>query len=252
MDKDRLFIISCYFDGSNDAIFKSTNSIIANYVKPKIVVVDSDSPDKSYFKKLKDLSIEVLDSRNKNYDTGAYWIGFKKYNDFKHYYFLQDSIEIKQNFVSYEKYDLTTFRYFLSTDRIGGFKFNKTKKKFINRLSFFFKINDKIHDVFGFDNNEQINWGRDQLKKSNYFFSKVWLSVFGPIFICKNNVMQKLYHNNFDKILPTNKEQQMCMERLFGMAFQQSGFDVSNSIQGENFTTDFDTLKFKKNFYKRK
>ena len=61
MDKDRLFIISCYFDGSNDAIFRSTNSIISNYANPKIVVVDSDSPDKSYFKRLKDLSIEVLD-----------------------------------------------------------------------------------------------------------------------------------------------------------------------------------------------
>ena len=101
MNKDRLFVISCYFDGSNDAIFNCTNSIIDNYENPKILVIDSDSPDKSYFNKLNNLSIEILDAKNKNYDTGAYWIGFKKYNDYEHYYFLQDSIKIKQNLIMY-------------------------------------------------------------------------------------------------------------------------------------------------------
>ena len=38
----------------------------------------------------------------------------------------------------------------------------------------------------------------------------------------------------------------MCMERLFGIAFQQEGYDASNSIQGEHFTTPFETLNFKK------
>ena len=64
--------------------------------------------------------------------------------------------------------------------------------------------------------------------------------------------MQKLYLNNFHKVLPNNKFEQMCMERLFGIALQQDGVDVSNSIQGENFTTTFETQKFEKIFYKRK
>ena len=236
MNKDRLFVVSCFFDGSNNAIFDCTNSIINNYVNPKIVVVDSDSPDKSYFKRLQDLSIEVLDVKNKNYDTGAYWIAFNKYNDYEHYYFLQDSIKIKQNLINYEKYNLTTFRYFLSMNRVGGFILDKTKKNFISKLTDFFRFNKKIHDIFGFDNKDQMCWGSEQLQMTNYFLCKSWLSVFGPIFICKQNVMQKLYKNKFNRILPTNKVQQMCMERLFGIAFQQEGFDVSNSIQGENFS----------------
>ena len=64
--------------------------------------------------------------------------------------------------------------------------------------------------------------------------------------------MQKLLLNNFYKVLPTNKLEQMCMERLFGIALQQEGLDVSNSVQGENFSTTFDTQKFEKIFYKRK
>ena len=72
MIKDRIFIISCYFDGTNNAIFDCVNSLIANYDYPKILVIDSDSPNKSYFEKLRNLSVEVLDSKNKNYDTGAF------------------------------------------------------------------------------------------------------------------------------------------------------------------------------------
>ena len=61
MNDKRLFVISCFYDGSNDAIFNCTNSILEYYENPKIVVVDSDSPDKSYFDYLKSKSIEILD-----------------------------------------------------------------------------------------------------------------------------------------------------------------------------------------------
>ncbi len=64
--------------------------------------------------------------------------------------------------------------------------------------------------------------------------------------------MQKLQNKNFDKILPKNKLEQMCMERLFGIAFQQEGFNVCKSVQGENYCTSFETKNFEKIFYKRK
>ena len=252
MNEKRLFVISCFFDGTNDAIFNCTKSIIENYKNPKIIIVDSNSPDKSYYNNLDPKHIEILDVKNKNYDTGAYWIAFKKYNTFDNYYFLQDSIKIKENLSSFEKNDLTSFRYFLSINKVGGFKIEKTKKNFIKRLFDFFKKNPKIHDIFGYDFEEQILWSMEQLQKTPYFMPKTWISLFGPIFICKNHVMKKLLENNFDQILPTNKKQQMCMERLFGIAFQQEGYDLSNAIQGENFNTNFDTPKFEKIFYKRK
>ena len=130
MNKNRIFIIPCFFNGSNTSIFNCVDSILKFYKNPKIVVVDSNSPDKSYFKELIKKKVTILDVKNKNYDTGAYWIGFTKYNDYENYYFLQDSIKIKQNLISFEKNNLTTFRYFLSMDRVGGFKIDKTKKKF--------------------------------------------------------------------------------------------------------------------------
>ena len=110
----------------------------------------------------------------------------------------------------------------------------------------------KNHDIYGFDFETQVDWCKLKLNKTDYFMPKVWLSVFGPMFMCKSIVMKKLHKKNFSKILPTNKLEQMCMERLFGIAFQQEGYDASNSIQGEHFSTPFETLNFKKKFFKRK
>ena len=125
MNKERLFVISCYYDGTNNAIFNCTNSIIEHYNEPNIVVVDSDSPDKSYFSKLRQKSINVLDAKNRNYDTGAYWIAFKKFNNYEHYYFLQDSVKFKKNLTDHEKNDFTSFRYSHSIDKVGGFVIDK-------------------------------------------------------------------------------------------------------------------------------
>lgn len=248
----RLFVVSCYYDGSNEAIFNCTNSILNFYENPKIVVVDSDSPNKTYYEKLKSKSIEILDVKNKNYDTGAYWIAFNKYDYFENYYFLQDSVRFKRNLANHEKNDFTSFRYSHSIDKVGGFKIDKTKKKFLTKLYDLLTKKPKIHDIYGFDSEEQLNWCRAQLRKTNYFFPKTWLNLFGPIFFCKNKVMKSLKNNNFNYILPTNKLEQMGMERLFGIALQQNGFDVSNSIQGENFSTPYNTEDFEKTFFKRK
>lgn len=138
MNKKRVFIIPCFYDGTNQSIFRCVNSILKFYKNPKIVVIDSDSPDKSYFKKLLEKKVTILDVKNKNFDTGAYWIGYKNFPGYKFYYFIHDSIILKKNISFYEKYNLTTLRFFMSVDKIGRFKVKKTKDKFYKNISSFF------------------------------------------------------------------------------------------------------------------
>ena len=254
MNAKKLFVIACYYDGSNNSIFDCVNSIQKYYKSPQIVVIDSNSPDKSYFKKLKQKKVIIYNAKNKNYDTGAYWYAYKKFKKANFFYFLQDSVIFKKSLFKYEKKDLTTFRYFLSLNKVGGRKLEKTSKNIQKRIYDLFvrKKAYKNHDIYGFDFQKQIEWCKLKLNKTDYFMPRVWLSVFGPIFMCKRIVMKKLYKKGFNKILPTNKLEQMCMERLFGIAFQQEGYDASNSIQGEHFTTPFETFNFKKRFFKRK
>lgn len=252
MKSKRIFIISCYFDGSNNAILDCVASIKKYYLNPKIVVIDSNSPNKTYFNKLRKDNVIVLNSKNKNYDTGAYWIGFKKFSNYEYFYFLQDSVKFKANLSKFEQNTLNTFRYFLSASIVGGVSFNKTKKIISKKVTDIFKKDKKIHDLYGFNNINEIKWTKGQLKKTKFFLPLTWVSVFGPIFMCKKIIMTKLKKKNFHKILPTNKEQQMCMERLFGIAFQQEGYDCTQSIQGDNFKKPYKTSNFEKIFLKRK
>ena len=101
MNVKKLFVIACYYDGSNNSIFECVNSIQKYYKSPQIAVIDSNSPDKSYFKKLKKKGVIVYNAKNKNYDTGAYWYkknNFKKENFFE---FKQNSNIIKKNLTNY-------------------------------------------------------------------------------------------------------------------------------------------------------
>ena len=50
MNTKKIFVIACYYDGSNTSIFECVKSIQKHYKSAKIVVVDSNSPDKTYFK----------------------------------------------------------------------------------------------------------------------------------------------------------------------------------------------------------
>lgn len=247
MNKKRIFIISCFYNGSNNSIFKCIDSILKFYKNPKIVVVDSDSSDKNYFKKLVEKKITILNVKNKNYDTGAYWIGYKKYPDYKFYYFLHDSIFLKKNLSFYEKFNLTTLRYFMSINMVGRFKLKKSRDKLYKNISNILKKNKTIYYYNGFDDVNQYNWCLKKIKKTGYFMPKTWISIFGPIFLCRPLVLESLINKKFDKILPKNKIQAQGMERLFGIAFQQEGFDVTNSLQG-----DINNKKLQKKYAEKK
>lgn len=247
MINDRLFVLPCYFDGSNNAIFESTNSILKYYKNPSIVVIDSDSPDKTYFKKLKSKSIEVINAKNRNYEAGAYWIGYNEYNNFNNYYFIHDSVKFKKELLYFEKFNFSSFRYFYTHSSIRkGYTLEKRKDFKAKLKNFFKKDSEKTIFFKGFDNFEQQKWSILELKKTNYFLPKIWLSLFGSMSICKNKVMKKLKENNFNKILPTNKNQSMAMERLFGIALQQEGYDLSNSVQGDHSNNPLNTSNFEK------
>jgi len=65
MNTKKLFVIACYYDGSNNSIFECVKSIQKYYKYPQIAVIDSNSPDKSYFKKLKNFEIAVISAIKK-------------------------------------------------------------------------------------------------------------------------------------------------------------------------------------------
>lgn len=69
-----------------------------------IIIVDSCSSDKSYFELSQKFSnVFIEDICNKNYEYGAILHGFKKYNQYEKYVFIQDALKIHSRISEIEK-----------------------------------------------------------------------------------------------------------------------------------------------------
>ena len=92
-----MFVIPCKYNSKFPFIIELVKSIRKFHLTEKIVVVDSDSEDKSYFDILNQYDVIIEDVNNKNWMVGAYWYAFKKFPDEEFYYFMHDSMRVKDN-----------------------------------------------------------------------------------------------------------------------------------------------------------
>lgn len=186
-----MFVIACKYSNTHNYIIELVKSIRNFHPTEEIVVVDSDSEDKSYFEELKPYNVYIEDIQNKNWMIGAYWYAFKKYKrDF--YYFLHDSMIVKGNMDYLKERDLITLCYFNRGDENSSF--NQYKNR----------INDE----------------------TKYNYNVQGLGCYGPIFFCKHEVMEKLLNKGADKILPTNKAETGYCEGAYGFYFEAEGYNL--------------------------
>lgn len=75
----------------NTVLIATINNLKLFYPEFDIVVVDSNSSDFTYYSFLpKDVKVEYC--KNKNWELGAFYYAFKKYNDYDIYMFIQDGL----------------------------------------------------------------------------------------------------------------------------------------------------------------
>jgi len=165
----------------------------------KIVVVDSDSNDKSYLDVLKNkYDVIIEDIANKNWMVGAYWYAYKKYPNEEFYYFMHDSMIVKDNLDYMKKEDLTIIMSF--SRNIGDY----------NR------------------------WGKRITRDTIYEYKIDGRGCYGPMFFCKNKVMKKMLDEGIDKILPENKADTWYSERAYGFFLEEQGYDLDKcSMYGD-------------------
>lgn len=250
--ENHMFVLACYFNRQSPVIFDAVRSIRQYHPDSKIVVVDSGSQDKSYFEELEEFDVIIEDIDNKHYDAGAYWYCYKKYIEIEYFYFLHDSINLKSNLFDLMERDFTSIRYFNSIRKVGGFylinkRSDLLKKYFLSRLH----LVQLERELIGFDSQEQMEWVEAKLKQTRYFFPTVWTSIFGPMMAVHRKVLETMQQKGLDTVLPENKSEQMAMERIFGIALMQEGYDVSDSLQGEHTAVDLATERFEKILLRR-
>lgn len=167
-----------------------------NYMpNEKIVVVDSNSEDKSYYNFLE--GIDIIEG-NENYEVGAVWKAYEKYPNEEHYMFLQDT--------TIPVTDLT-----------------KYYPKLENEITSFFYSNEYESNKIG----EQ-EWCISNMKLCDIPYKSYGFKTFCfNLFICKNQFLKELKEKNFHKILPISKSNSACMENLLGMVATQLEYNVN-------------------------
>ena len=194
-----MFVIPCKYSPNIDNISYLVRDIRKFHPDEKIVVVDSASADKSYFKEIEQYTVEIEDINNKNWAVGAYWHAYFKHPNEKFYYFLQDTVKVKANLDYMKDKDLVTIATF----------------------------NRAIDPSFNM-------WNHKINTETKYRVSNEGCGVYGPMFMCSNKVITDLYNNNANVLMPTCKAEIGYLEGGFGAIFESVGFNMHQcSLYGD-------------------
>lgn len=199
-----IFIIPCKYN-PHCKIIETVESIAKYHPDADIIVVDSDSDDKSYFDNLHPNAM-VLDEANKYYEPGALWRVTSRFYD-THYILVQDSMVFKKSITDIVE----------STDKM---------KCFIN----FYERTDRNHmgvprDKFMEAIHRQMGTTPELgLGDEDYGF----VGVFGSSFIISRDFLVKISNSGlFENLAPTNKFEHQIAERVFGIAALDNGVDLT-------------------------
>lgn len=189
-----MFVIPCKYNPNFPFIIQLVKDIRNFHPDEKIVVVDSDSEDKTYFEEIKKYNVIVEDISNRNWMIGAYWHAYKKYQNEDFYYFMHDSMRVKANLDYLKENDLVMLMNF--NRQIGNFN----------------------------------TWGNRITSESEYEYNFKGKGCFGPIYFCKNIIMKRMLEKGADKFLPNNKAETGYCEGCYGFFFEDQGYNTDQCV----------------------
>jgi hypothetical protein len=195
-----IFAITCRCE--NDTHKSDIVSLVHSILRlhsdgEKIVVVDSSSPDKSYFEEIADPRVIIHDINNTNYELGTIKFVYTNYNADK-YIFLQDSIQVKDSLKEYYRDDLRLVNFNRSNMRV-------------------------VSDWYGC-NRHHIAWVKNCIPKTNLGpIPKSFELVFACSFLVSRALLQHLYENGLKDIEVRDKIGSCGMERVLGIGLYNYG-----------------------------
>lgn len=207
-----MIVIACKNTGQGQ-IVECIKSIRESGNNDAICVVDSNSPDKTYFEEIKKYNVIIEDIGNINHIDGAIWYCYEKYVDVEFFYVLHDSMIVNKKLTPISKNDLTIFSHF---------------------------------EGLPFDSDVQLAYSLNKIAEVGLDISNVTLStlagVFGTAIYCKRQILDDLKELGLNKILPTSKLEAQASERLWGIFLHKLGYDVRlNTLRNFiNQNTEFD------------
>ena len=193
-----MIVFPCKYDPRYPMIQKAVASAKKWMPHERILVVDSNSEDRSYVDEVFELGAESYQAGNENYETGAWWFAYENYPGEWFYYFVHDSCEFLHSMHWVKDYEVSTFMSLPGWSHAG-----------------------QVH----------VDWGQKHIINSDYAFMVEGFSLcFGSMMFIQRSLLNKLHDKGFHKILPSDKIGSCSMERLWGIALAQEGFPTIPTI----------------------
>jgi len=207
-----MFVLPCKYI-SFCQINQAVAAIREYHPNEKILVVDSDSEDKSYFESLIPYDVIVADIANQHYESGAFWYAVDQYPNEPHYVVMQDSIVFNKSITPFiEATELfSCFMHFIEMSH-SNYAGAETQL-------WIARINEMLSDLEPISNNDPTTI----------------VGVFGPNFIAKAEYVRMLKSHGLDKtIRPENKIDHQATERVYGIVANRLGVDLTkNTLLGD-------------------
>jgi len=224
-----MFIVPCKYNPLC-LIEKTVESIRKLYPTTKILVVDSNSDDKSYAKKLEQYDVIFADIKNPHYESGAFWYAVDKYKE-DFYVVMQDSVILNKSID--EQINSEELFYCF----INFFEDSMANHMRTEPFAFISRINEMLGEF------EPVP------SDINTFYS----GVFGPNFIIKREMVDMMLDKKCHITLrPTNKHEHQIQERVYGLIAKQCGVNIIKNtlignlhelMRGPGFNHQEETLK---------
>lgn len=208
-----MFVIPCKYNSKSSWIYRCISSI-RKHTNIPILIVDSNSKNpKEYADYLQNKYDDIhLEWNNKSFGTGALWRAYKKFPNVENYFLIHDSTEIFGKI----KLDQDVNGILVSDNKWLWPKDEKHNRnsdlvyKMLNKSKL---IREKLIP-------------KEWFKNSNIFGEKPFRIAIGPMFLIKRKVLDKLVDLEFNKVLPSNKKESICMEWIWGMVFSYLGYNI--------------------------
>ncbi len=219
-----LWVVPCRFDPDRPVIFECIEAIQRHHDNPKILVVDSASPDRSYFDWLTERDVRVAAINNTGYGTGAHAWGYRQNPDADYFYMMFDSLIVQSNCDEFQDRPVTVVRHWHNSQHDWGWDEGVPEWPHLSI------------------------WGGEQLDRMGVPRTDNYHGIMGPMMFLQGSVAKKLDEIGYWDTQVTSRFLQCGMERVAGITLEHLGHDVTQSLQGTHtvHTAAYDETYVKK------
>jgi hypothetical protein len=203
-----MFCLSCHWTPQSP-VHQCVESILKYHPMEKVVIVDSDSSDKSYYEKYDgDDRVIILDGVNQYRHPGSYEVIYERFPNEPYYVIIHDSIIFKKSIQ----------------------KFLKSPNEFYSFMYF--------RETTQSEEDRHISWYRNIFNETKYIPPEPYTTIraaFGHISVIKNSMMRKMKDGGLlAKFKTKDKWEDQNCERVLGIWAEQEGYSPEEyNIEGD-------------------